>query len=162
MYLVYTTQQMLAMSLLNKLPFQNEGLNLITKCIVWTLGILLLTHLTSWACASFASPSSPPPIEAQGSVMQTTFCQIKFEWIGGMTTIPSEWICKGLRSFLAHIPASRSSHKTECLCSCRHTSQLSLVKYSVFPQCISYIMWLDTSSGDLAGLPLILLFPHLG
>lgn len=31
--------------------------------------------------------------------MQTTFCQIQFEWIGGMTTIPSEWICKGLSSF---------------------------------------------------------------
>lgn len=60
-------------------------------------------------CASFTSPSSPPPIGAQGSVMQTTFCQIKFEWIGGMTTIPSEWICKGLSSFLAHVPASRGA-----------------------------------------------------
>lgn len=52
-------------------------------------------------------PSSPPHIEAQGSVMQTTSCQIKFEWIGGMTTILSEWICRELSSFLACMLASR-------------------------------------------------------
>lgn len=61
---------------------------------------------------------SPPPrflphSEEKGSVMESTFCQIKFEWIGGMTTIPSEWICKGLSSFLAHVPVSRSSQKQE-------------------------------------------------
>ena len=80
----------------HKVPFQNEVLDLLTQRIVWALGFLLLTHLASRACASLTSPSSPPPIGARGSVMQTTFCQIKFEWIGGMTTIPSEWICKGL------------------------------------------------------------------
>lgn len=145
----------LLITLLCEQPVQNEVLDSLTKYIVWALGILLLAHLASRACASFTSPSPPRPIAAQGSVMQTTFCQIKFEWIGGMTTIPSEWICKGLSSFLAHVPASRSSHKTECLYSCCSTSLPLQSKELISPQYISYIMWLDTSSQDLADLTLI-------
>lgn len=155
MYTVHCRINIFGYILAAQTAILNEVSDLLTKCIVWALGILLLSHLASRACASFTSPSSPPPIGAQGSVMQTAFCQIKFEWIGGMTTIPSEWICKGLSSFLAHIPASRGNHKTECLYSCCRTCLLSQLKYFVLLQCISYITWLDTSSGDLADLPLI-------
>lgn len=83
------------------------GIKFINQGYCMSSGILLLTHLASQVCASFTSPSSSPHIEAQGSVMQTTSCQIKFEWIAGMTSIPSEWICRELSSLLARRLASR-------------------------------------------------------
>ena len=51
-----------------------------------------------------------------------------------MTTIPSEWICKGLSSFLAPVPASRSSQRQEevpIYSMCARTSLPSELRYFI-------------------------------
>lgn len=135
------------------MPFQNEILDLLSDCCTG-LGIPPPDSFSFPVMCVIQRPLDPSPNQRRRAPScKVLFCQIKFEWIGGMTTIPGEWIRKRTWFLSGPCPSFQEQPVTRGSSCIRHRSDLSWN--------VSYITRLDPPREDLAGLDIIWLLPHL-